>query len=310
MFNDRDYANNPSNIAKNNGSLWQYFHDVSNGQFSLTHAVAEYAAHQSISEALDAFGPGYVVISNRTSEHYDALTELIGCGYSGKVLIEKPVFRQLESPVDTQNLQAAVGYNLRFDPVITELRKLLVGKRLLMVSISAGQHLDEWRPGTDYRKSYSASVREGGGVLRDLSHELDYCQWLFGKWSRVTALGGNYGSLDIEADELWSITAEATSETICNIQLSYLDRPARREISINTDSCTIHADLVRSTIKIDGAQVFESEHSRDQTYLDMHKAMLRGDMSSLCSIDEGVSILQIIENIETAAKERLWASLC
>lgn len=44
MFNDRDYAKNPSNIAKNNGSLWQYFHDVSNGQFSLTHAVAEYAA--------------------------------------------------------------------------------------------------------------------------------------------------------------------------------------------------------------------------------------------------------------------------
>ena len=154
------------------------------------HVVAEYASHLSIPDALSAFGPGYVVISNRTGEHYGALTELVDCSYSGKVLIEKPVFRHSELPADTRTLQVAVGYNLRFDPVISELRKLLAGKRLLMVSISAGQHLNEWRPGTDYKKSYSASERQGGGVLRDLSHELDYCQWLFGKWSRVTALGG------------------------------------------------------------------------------------------------------------------------
>ena len=120
----------------------------------------------------------------------------------------------------------------------------------------------------------------------------------------------NYGALDIEADELWSITAEAASKTICNIRLSYLDRPAHREITINTDGCTIQADLVKSTIRIDGVQVFESECSRDQTYLDMHTAMLKGDMSSLCSLDEGVSILRVIENIETAGKEQRWTSLC
>lgn len=272
--------------------------------------VAEYPGYSSIPQALGNFRPVYVVISKRTSEHYHALTELVSCGYAGKVLIEKPVFNQLELPIDTQNLQAAVGYNLRFDPVIIELRELLQGRRLLMISVRAGQHLDEWRPGTDYRKSYSASVAEGGGVLRDLSHELDYCFWLFGKWSRVTALGGNYGSLEIETDELWSITAEAASKAICNVQLSYLDRPARRDIIINTDSCTIHANLVESTIKVDGTQVFKSEHSRDQSYLSMHKAMLRGDMRCLCTIDEGVSILRIIDEIETATKNERWASLC
>jgi predicted dehydrogenase len=272
--------------------------------------VTDYPVYQNIPEALSAFRPGYVVISNRTNEHSRSLTELVSLGYSGKVLIEKPLFHRLDLPINTQNLQAAVGYNLRFDPVIAELRKLIVGKRLLMIAISAGKHLDEWRPDTDYRESYSASVLAGGGVLRDLSHELDYCQWLFGAWSRVTALGGNCGSLDIESDELWSITAESTSKATCNIRLSYLDRPARREIIINTDSGTIHADLVNSTIMLDGAQIFKSEHSRDQTYLKMHTAMLRGDMSCLCSIDEGVSILGLIDNIETAAKEKRWVSVC
>jgi M6 family metalloprotease-like protein len=44
FFNDPDYAKNPANVATNSGSLWSYFHQISNGKFSLNHAVAEYAA--------------------------------------------------------------------------------------------------------------------------------------------------------------------------------------------------------------------------------------------------------------------------
>ena len=32
------------------------------------------------------------------------------------------------------------------------------------------------------RKSYSASKSKGGGVLLDLSHEIDYINWLFGSF--------------------------------------------------------------------------------------------------------------------------------
>ncbi len=57
FFNDPAYADNPSNVASNNGSLWNYFHDVSNGKFSLNHEVvaykaphqAEYYLHESVS---------------------------------------------------------------------------------------------------------------------------------------------------------------------------------------------------------------------------------------------------------------------
>jgi len=35
FFNDPDYRNNPSNVASNNGSLWNYFDEVSNHKFSL-----------------------------------------------------------------------------------------------------------------------------------------------------------------------------------------------------------------------------------------------------------------------------------
>ena len=37
-----------------------------------------------------------------------------------------------------------------------------------------------WRPKQDYHTSYSAYKNKGGGVLLDLSHELDYATWIFG----------------------------------------------------------------------------------------------------------------------------------
>ena len=35
---------------------------------------------------------------------------------------------------------------------------------------------------SNYLKSYSASKSKGGGVLLDLSHEIDYINWLFGSF--------------------------------------------------------------------------------------------------------------------------------
>lgn len=53
FFNDPDYKNHPANAGKNNGSLWNYFDDVSNGKFSLKHQVIQYQARETSSYYLD-----------------------------------------------------------------------------------------------------------------------------------------------------------------------------------------------------------------------------------------------------------------
>jgi hypothetical protein len=70
----------------------------------------------------------------------------------------------------------------------------LDGRSAITVSAYVGQDLRDWRPGRDHRTTASATQQAGGGVLRDLSHELDYLLWLFGPWQRVAALGGAYGA--------------------------------------------------------------------------------------------------------------------
>jgi len=48
------------------------------------------------------------------------------------------------------------------------------------VEIKVGHFLPLWRPNADYRKSYRSKRWLGGGVDLELSHEIDYCLWLFG----------------------------------------------------------------------------------------------------------------------------------
>ena len=51
----------------------------------------------------------------------------------------------------------------------------------LRAHFTFGSYLPGWRPGTDYRQSYSAQRRLGGGVLLDVIHEVDYAAWVLGR---------------------------------------------------------------------------------------------------------------------------------
>ena len=55
-----------------------------------------------------------------------------------------------------------------------------------------------YREEKEYKKSYSSIKEQGGGVLLDLSHELDYCNYLMGG---DVELFGNHGrQSDITVD--------------------------------------------------------------------------------------------------------------
>jgi predicted dehydrogenase len=73
------------------------------------------------------------------------------------------------------------GYNLRFSYSLKRfnelIKKKIVGK-ILSVRCEVGQYLPDWRPNKDFRKTVSANKRLGGGVLLELSHEIDYLRWI------------------------------------------------------------------------------------------------------------------------------------
>lgn len=247
--------------------------------------------------------PDYIVIANTTAEHYASLATLAEIGFTGTVLVEKPLFDATHTLPAHRFARLAVAYNLRFHPVLRELKQRLQGQRILSVEAYAGQWLPDWRPGTDHRNGYSAHRSQGGGVLRDLSHELDLIAWLFGPWSRIAALGGRRSNVTVDSDDLWTILLETNSGASATLQLNYLDRPGRRRLVVITNDATHVADVSAATLTTNGETTKFNVH-RDDTYRAEHAAMIAGGPGDLCAAAEGLAVLDTIAAIEHAGSER------
>lgn len=258
-----------------------------------------------LESAIDAGHIDYFVIANATADHHATLSRIAASGHAGKVLIEKPLFQHSLPVPEARFSFAGVAYNLRFHPVLRRMKERLEGRQLLSLQIYAGQYLPTWRPGTDYRDSYSASVAAGGGALLDLSHELDYLLWFAGPCEDVAALGGHFSPLEIDSDDIHALLCRTQRCPVATVQVNYLDRQPRRSIIANTTEHTVVADLVAGTVTVDD-EVETLRCERDDTYRDMHRAILDGRVESVCSLDEGLQTLRLVDAARKSVHSRAW----
>jgi predicted dehydrogenase len=296
----------PSAVVVGLGSIGQRHARVLQ---ELGHAVTtvsrrEGGDYASITDAVREARPEYAVVATETSGHAKALGELAASGFRGAVLVEKPIFSNAGPVPDYLFASLSVGYNLRFHPVVAALAERLRGRQAITVSAYVGQDIRDWRPGRDHRNTASATVAAGGGVLRDLSHELDYLLWLFGPWRRVAALGGSSGARQLEVDDHISLLLEMQGSQTVQVHMDYLDQPGLRKIRVNLEDETIEADVAGGRLTINGA-VNDYPSERDQSYRDMHVAALKG-LSPICSLSEGLAVMDLIDASERALHSRTW----
>jgi predicted dehydrogenase len=262
--------------------------------------------YQSIAKAIDASRPEYVVVATETSDHAKSLQQLAEADFRGTVLVEKPVFAHSQPVPDYPFARLLVGYNLRFHPVMTAFADRLAGRQAITVSAYVGQDIRDWRPGRDHRTTASATQQSGGGVLRDLSHELDYLLWLFGPWRRVAALGGSSGTRQIEVEDHLDLLLEMTRSAAVQVHMDYLDQPGIRKIRVNLAEETIEADIIGGRLTING-KVHDVPGERDESYKKMHLAAMNGG-GPICTFPEGLAVMDLIEASERALLSRTWIS--
>ncbi len=171
--------------------------------------------------------------------------------------------------------------------------------------VYCGQHLSSWRKDRDYSSCYSASRKMGGGVLRDLSHELDYINWMTGGWKRVAALGGKVSDLIIDSDDVFCLLMETKQCPAVSLQVNYFDRIAKREIFINGENFSIRADLIQGRLSV-GEETYSFDIDRDVTYVEQLRALTNEKFQVLASRDQGMEILELIQAAEDASQKRTW----
>jgi predicted dehydrogenase len=255
--------------------------------------------------ALDDFEPEYVVVANETVRHASTLVQLAAAGFPRTVLVEKPLSTPLSVIESSRFSVFGVGYNLRFHPLVLALVAAVAGRSVLTAEVYAGQHLSTWRRGRPVAEQYSAIAERGGGVLRDLSHELDYLDLLLGHCEGVFARGGRLGEVTVDSDDAWGLVAQYERSAIVTVQLNYLDTQTRRRVIVNTGDSTIEADFVSSTLRVDGESV-QFDTLRNASYTAMHSAMLTDSGRGVTTAREAARTDSLIATIERSALEQRW----
>jgi predicted dehydrogenase len=287
------------------------------GLVSRRHQEGPQDAHPDLAAGVRDGRPAHVVIATETSTHLDVLDALAATGFTGTVVVEKPLTHRPAPLTEYPFRAVAVGYQLRFHPAVEAARELLADDEILAVDAYVGQHLADWRPGRPVGDSASARVEDGGGVLRDLSHELDLVTWLAGPWRRVCATGGRSGALgpDVATDDRWAILLELESGAIATVHLNALDHVGQRRLSIAGARTTVAVDLVAGTLQVGpgGDDVRRFGADRDEVLARLHRVVMEdpGDGSGAigdrtCSLEQGMAVVELIEAIERSVREGAW----
>lgn len=190
-----------------------------------------------------------VFVTNPTSMHYETLEKF--CKNTKSFFIEKPVFDS--TSVDEaifeklKGIKSYVACPLRYNAVLQYVKNNVDLNQVYSARAISSSYLPDWRPGQDYRKTYSAHKDLGGGVSIDLIHEWDYLTWLFGMPTECKQMISKVSSLEIDSDDL-AIYIGRNEKTSFELHLDYFGRQTLRTLDLFTEDDTVHCDLIGGTV--------------------------------------------------------------
>lgn len=191
-----------------------------------------------------------VFITNPTDQHLETLYKSRDIGKN--FFVEKPVisyFQLNDFQPDILNKNAIyyVACPLRYNAVVQYIKNNINPCDVISVRSISSSYLPEWREGVDYRKTYSAHKKKGGGVSIDLIHEWDYLTYLFGKPEKLYSFIGKKSKLEIDSEDCAIYIAEYLDKFV-ELHLDYFGRKTLREIMIFTNNDTILGNIAENKI--------------------------------------------------------------
>ena len=273
----------------------------------------------SLEDALAA-EPTFAVIAGPNTTHLSTACPLASAGVH--LFIEKPLsvdctgIDELQMLCRRHRVIAMVGYVFRFYPPLQRLRAaLLAGDigRLLYVRAETGSYLPDWRPGTDYRTSASASRALGGGVVLDLTHELDYTCWLAGAAESVSAVVAHISDLETDTEDIGEMTLRLPGGVVGSVHVDFFQRVTHRTLRVVGTDGTLTWDCGDNSVKLyragsDDWQTLCPAHQvdRNQMYLDEMQHFVncvRSGTAPDVTLEQAASIVALAVAAKQAAED-------
>lgn len=260
--------------------------------------------------------PSAIIISNPSPFHIKSAKAILSQGVP--ILIEKPLSDNLQDAEDFLSLaeklnqKVLMGYVLRHNNGLRKLKNLIDENRLgklLDVEVCARSYLPSWRAGKDYRQNVSSKKELGGGALLELSHEIDYCNWVFGGFNSVQASLKNSGTLDVDVEDSVDAIVELKDKN-CNLKLhlDFRSKNEERYCKVFCEKGMIHWDYIEEEIKIfdfdKGLTTEDFAGEKANMYKSQMKHFFDVAFESRVSqnqLSEGVEVMRSIEAIRVSS---------
>lgn len=206
----------------------------------------------SVKKALKNYKFLAAIICSPSPNHYKEIIMLLSKKIN--VLVEKPLFNEPISKrsknkilylLKKNKVTLQVGYLLRFHPLIQFLKNEISSyykNNFINVKMITNSYLPNWRS-TPYQKSVSAQKKFGGGVLNELSHEIDLIIYLFAKPKELFARSINTKKLDINVEDVSSVVLRTKKKINIFLHLDFSKLPEQRLIEIESNKASLKLDL-------------------------------------------------------------------
>jgi predicted dehydrogenase len=279
-------------------------------------------AFADLEDGIRVFKPDVVFVCTPPVFHVEQALRALRSG--AHVFIEKPLSHCLDG-VGVLRAEAGklgrvvhVGYNWRFNPGIRRLKRLVeegVAGRILWARAEVAQYLPDWRPGQDYRQSYTARRGLGGGIILDASHEIDYILWLLGPPRELTCMAGQVSGLEVNVEDCATILIRLRSGAQADIHMDFVQRTASRSCVLAGDRARLEWEHAQNQVCIirprSAAEFIKYDFEANQMYIaeveDFFSCVHNG-MTANDSLVESELTLEVALAALTSASERKWVS--
>jgi predicted dehydrogenase len=252
----------------------------------------------------------FVIIASPTTTHFEYMDYFLKKGIP--IFVEKPMCLTMEEWSKLkQNKKAKdiiyVGYTLRhlesLKMLNTKVKRLEIGK-ILSVQSQCRSYLPDWRPHQDYRKAVTGNLKWGGDIIYELSHELDYINYIFGLPQELTATFGHASSLEIDGHDFYLANMSYDKFSLA-IQLDFFSRDAERSLNVFCENGSFRLDLINDKLTAFDPAVkkwnvlYESPDNRDKNemYLEQFRSferVLNGSQEEHATLETYKNVLDII----------------
>ena len=265
-------------------------------------------------DELDFKKINYSFICTASNEHFKLIKIL--SKKKTNIFIEKPLMNSTSKIVELNKIirnskyKIYVGYNLIFSKSLNYFKKIKFENNLInKVEVKAGYYLPYWRNNIDYKKSVSAIKKMGGGVLLELSHEIHYILWIFGRPLWTSSVVEKKSKLKIDVEDNARIILGFKNFN-CYVELDFISKKYIRYCKVYLKNDTFFWEFKRNSVtkysnKKKKKILFKNKFDLNKSYIDQLKFYINSNyVDTNKYIKYSIDTLSIIDSIRNSSKNK------